>query len=393
MYQRIAASAVVWLVVACSSDKGKDAASPLSSSYLKKSAEEVLADAFSDSPTKEFVDIRRAVQSKLEDGDKQYVERYDLAGADGESVAKDERLKSPRRSCAESLGVKIDAQKEADAETAADALAKTLGALHELDENARSCADLGDERAHNCATAWMVLEVKRSREEAQTAAPSMDGLMIWLRADLGVTHEDGVVTNWENQGDLNDTLGTEAGPQWLEDGGDGFPVLRFSGAERMTSSASVTLDDATIFARFKFTVATSDDDYIYQIGAIETGSTGSLMALARGDYAATGAHLKSYHFDGASAHYGADIESDVWTTSAQVYRGSASSASHHTLWLNGDDAMMDAASAAYAVDGLLTVGSWGAKQYGFVGDFRELLVYGRRLDADERAAVEAYLAR
>jgi hypothetical protein len=393
VYQKIAASALVCLAVACSSDKGKDAVSPLSSSYLKKSAEEVLADAFSDSPTKEFADIRRAVQSKLEDADKQYVERYDLADADGESVAKDEGLKSPRRSTAASLGVKIDAQKEADAESAADALAKTLSALRELDEDARSCADLGDERAHNCATAWMLLEVKRSREEAQTTAPSMDGLVIWLRADLGVTHEDGVVTGWENQGELSDTLGTEAGPQWIEDGGDRFPVLRFSGAERMTSTASVTLDDATIFARFKFTVATSDDDYVYQIGTIETGSAGSLMALARGDYSASGAHLKSYHFDGASAHYGADIESDVWTTSSQVYLGSATSASHHTLWLNGDDAMMSSSAAAYAVDGLLTVGSWGARQYGFVGDFRELLVYERRLDADEREAVEAYLAR
>jgi hypothetical protein len=393
VYQRIAASAVVCLAVACSSDKGEDAVSPLSSSYLKKSAEEVLADAFSDSPSKEFVEIRRAVQSKLEDTDKEYVERYDLADADGESVAKDERLKSPRRGTAESLGVKIDAQKEADAETAADALAKTLSALRELDENARSCADLRDERAHSCATAWMLLEVKRSREEAQATAPSMDGLVIWLRADLGVTHEDGVVTGWENQGELSDTLGTEAGPQWIEDGGDGVPVLRFSGAERMTSTASVTLDDATIFARFRFTVATSDDDYIYQIGTIESGSAGSLMALARGDYSASGAHLKSYHFDGASAHYGADIESDVWTTSTQVYLGSATSASHHTLWLNGDDAMMDATDAAYAVDGLLTVGSWGAKQYGFIGDFRELLVYSRRLDADEREVVETYLAR
>jgi hypothetical protein len=45
------------------------------------------------------------------------------------------------------------------------------------------------------------------------------------------------------------------------------------------------------------------------------------------------------------------------------------------------------------VDGPLTVGSWGARQYGFVGDLRELLVYSRRLDADERAQVEAYLGR
>jgi hypothetical protein len=104
--------------------------------------------------------------------------------------------------------------------------------------------------------------------------------------------------------------------------------------------------------RVQFTTESSDDDYIYQIGTIATGSAGSLMALARGDYAASGAHLKSYHFDGAEAHYGADIESEVWTTSTQVYLGSTASATHPTLWLNGDDAMMDATSASYAVDGL-----------------------------------------
>jgi hypothetical protein len=57
-------------------------------------------------------------------------------------------------------------------------------------------------------------------------------------------------------------------------------VLRFSGAERLTSTASLSLSDATIFARFKFTLATSDDDYIYQIGTIESGTAGSLIALA-----------------------------------------------------------------------------------------------------------------
>ena len=89
------------------------------------------------------------------------------------------------------------------------------------------------------------------------AAPSTDGLVLWLDAsDAGSVQraEDGRVTLWRDRSDRRNHASavTEAGPSWVEKGINGRPAVRFSGWEPMrVESLAATPGNLTVFVVFE----------------------------------------------------------------------------------------------------------------------------------------------
>jgi hypothetical protein len=159
-------SSLLCILAACES--GKSASNH--STYVERDPHDVVADGLSKRPSQAFLDVRKQVEGALSKTEKSYASSYNLAGSDGQKIAKDKNLKAPRRSVAKSLKLEIDEVREENSQTAAEALAETLAALREVNEDAESCADLDDdERILNCAVAWLLLEVQRSRAGAPDA--------------------------------------------------------------------------------------------------------------------------------------------------------------------------------------------------------------------------------
>lgn len=226
--------------------------------------------------------------------------------------------------------------------------------------------------------------------------PPLDGLVVWLSADEGVVEEDRAVSAWRSRAGRGEIFRAgRSRPVLIQEpaAGERGTVVRFSGQERLTSVGALQLSSATIFARFRYEPATSDNDYIYQLGATRPKAAGEVMALSRGIYTAEGQHTQAYHFDGQDAHYGGELPSGQFVVTRQVYHGAGAARNdHHELAIGGVLVTMRSPSRApYQVDGRMTVGSWGGGQYGFEGDLAELLVYARHLSAEEILDVEGYL--
>jgi len=126
---------------------------------------------------------------------------------------------------------------------------------------------------------------------AQT--PLSSGLQAWFKADAGVTVSAGNVTAWTDQTANAFVLTpTGAGPVFTAGSVNGLPALTFNGTQQLNGNLVTAPGDASVFALFRYTVANSDNDYLYTIGASTV--SGSQLTLSRRSGQA------AYHFDGSS---------------------------------------------------------------------------------------------
>jgi hypothetical protein len=222
--------------------------------------------------------------------------------------------------------------------------------------------------------------------------PKLDAnLVLWLKADAGTnTTTDGEeVTSWTDQSVNAHVLTSTTGPVYDADGNGAMPSLRFSGAEQLDVNLGRGFTDTTVFILARQASPTSDDNYMYALG---TTGAGRMLTLARGTAANTPGHTESYHWNGSTEHLGDCIPFGEYNVFSQVYRGTASGAPFHTLWIDGVNANMETASTAYNVtSGFLRIGNYVSGNYRHVGDIAEFLVYDRVLTDAERQSVEAYL--
>ncbi|MEN0067215.1 MAG: hypothetical protein AAGA48_34100 [Myxococcota bacterium] len=218
-----------------------------------------------------------------------------------------------------------------------------------------------------------------------------------FRADKGVTlGSNDEVTAWTDvSGTLTATLdppGTD-GIKIFVDGG--LPGLDFNGTSNLVAELGQRLSDATIFVRFRYDATQSDNDYLYTVGdgLIDTAG-GTQMSLSRGTFDGQGT-LESYHYTGKDELLGERIRSDRWITSTQIYRGTKQKdgGSHHTLFLDGDDAKMDLADTAYDVQGSLAIGNYLSGDFRLANaEIRRFVIFDRILTDDEITATEAWMA-
>jgi hypothetical protein len=217
-------------------------------------------------------------------------------------------------------------------------------------------------------------------------APLQNGLHAWFKADAGVTVTNGTVTAWTDQTANGFVLTPPAtGPVLTPASVNGLPALTFDGTVQLNGSLGTeSLNDATLFAIFRYTVADSDNDYLYTLGA--NASAGSQFSLSRRS------SERAYHYDGSVAFLSADglVPGSQWLVSSQVF--GAETVSSHDLFLNGAAVLRSKSSGSYAADpGTMVIGNWTSGSTRFVGDLVELLVYDRALTESERRSMEGYL--
>ncbi|HAB15198.1 MAG TPA: hypothetical protein PLX89_17310, partial [Verrucomicrobiota bacterium] len=218
------------------------------------------------------------------------------------------------------------------------------------------------------------------------AAPPLDGLFVWLKADAGVTTNVTGVTEWRDQspsghrftpvGNVHPTV-TPATPGTSA-------AVSFNGQASFGGSPGGVLTQATIFSLFRYRIAESDNDYLFTIGA--SGLAGSQMTLSRR------ADRRAYHYDGGAQNLSAAgfLPPQQWLVAEQVF--GSPTARDHQLFVDSRSAIRSSAAAPYSADASrFVIGDWSSPGYRFVGDLTELIVYDRVLTEAERRDVNEYL--
>lgn len=217
-------------------------------------------------------------------------------------------------------------------------------------------------------------------------SPPAGNLLVWLRADAGVALANTNVVSWTNQvtnGIVFSAPTAPTRPVFATNVVNGLPAIHFNGSQRLTGNLGRQLTNATIFTLCQFTVASSDNDYVYTLG-LPTVS-GSQMTLARRD------GDDAYHFDGSTANSpDTALPAFAFQVFSQVY-GEGGAASHQ-LYQNLFALIDSEASNPYSVNASnIVLGNYSSGSFHFVGDMVEWLVYDRVLDMGERRQVEEYL--
>ncbi len=216
--------------------------------------------------------------------------------------------------------------------------------------------------------------------------PLQTDLHAWFKTDAGVTVAAGKVTAWTDQTANGFVLTPPStGPVLSASSINGLPAITFDGATQLNGSLGAgSLGDATVFATFRYTVADSNNDYLYTLGT--RSGAGSQLSLSRRPSA------RAYHFDGGTQFLSANdlLPSAQWFVSSQVYGDGEPN--DHDLFLNGAAVLRTESAGNYNPQlSNFVIGNFTDGSDRFIGDLVELLVYNRALTEAERRSVEEYL--
>jgi hypothetical protein len=222
-----------------------------------------------------------------------------------------------------------------------------------------------------------------ARIDAATPMPVTTDLLLWLRADVGVTESRGAVSSWVDQsGNHLDARQPDATkqPSWVGAGLLGRPTLVFDGEDFLSLPGGFA-DFSAGFSLFAVVVADMPDpcvDILHVSNGVEI------------DDIAVGRHDGRVQYE----VYTDVLRGDDFPTGmpelVSVVHAKSSTA---TLRLNGQPFASGDLALPTNVTRLSNVvgrslytncGSWN-------GGISEILVYRRALDTDERAHVEDYL--
>ena len=211
------------------------------------------------------------------------------------------------------------------------------------------------------------------------------GLRLWLQGDAGVTLNGASVVRWADQSGQGNDLTAPAGSGPTLNGCVRTAVS-FNGVQQMSGSLGAgNLQAASVFSIIRYTVSSSDTDYLYAIGS--PGQSGSQICASRrnGD--------RPYHFDGSIENVSSttSIAPDSWRIFTQVV-GDQSPTAHR--WSDQDGSLLtSSATNPYSALPSMVLGNWSSGAFFMVGDVHELLVYDRVLSVTDEQAVESYLAQ
>jgi hypothetical protein len=133
-------------------------------------------------------------------------------------------------------------------------------------------------------TAAFLVAISLSPISLIAQSPPAGNLLVWLRADTGVALADTNVVSWSNQVANGIVFSAPSGgtrPMLATNVVNGLPAVHFDGSRRLTGNLGQQLTNATIFTLCQYTIASSDNDYVYALGL--PGSSGSQMTFSRRD--------------------------------------------------------------------------------------------------------------
>ncbi|MGE4183269.1 MAG: carbohydrate-binding domain-containing protein, partial [Limisphaerales bacterium] len=225
------------------------------------------------------------------------------------------------------------------------------------------------------------------------ALPARENLLVWLRADAGLSLTDGTnVISWTDQSRNGFVFAapTEVTrPEWVANSTSGVPAVRFAAASnpRLQANLGRTLTNATIFTLARWVDTSNGHRYVYAFGTRDY--SGLMMTLARRD------RDQAYHYDGAAERF---ADNTIPGTDLRVFTQVFGEGGPDRHRLSVDlrtvlDTRTTVGRAYSAVATNVVLGNYVTGSYGFVGDLVEWLVYDRVLSVEERLEVEEYLSQ
>lgn len=221
-----------------------------------------------------------------------------------------------------------------------------------------------------------------------SAAIPGDGLALWLDAAAGVTKVDGAVTAWADQSatpaPAGATAGAAARPLWVAAAIGDRPALRFDGSDDALDLAPGLADlrrnGLTIAAVVRSTAGRRSAP-ILSLATTTGGGRVELRRLGFGPEALLGVE-------------GAALSGPVGFEAAEpsMVLATVGPDGHSSLAGTGDQAAEGALPRPAGIARDASRMGRDGKGLGFKGDVAELLVWDRRLDADEQDAVALWLA-
>lgn len=223
-----------------------------------------------------------------------------------------------------------------------------------------------------------------------SSPPVTSGLSVWLCSDTNVdTRPDGTVVTWgsaDGSGIQAVAVGSTR-PQFLGGQINGWPVLRFSGAQGMFLQTGVIAQDS-----FTLVVVGRSFDPRSMGGS---GLSGQKMVFYQdGSQAQTNASVSVgwngvgiYEF-GVNDYPRAEAGADAACFCPLVVRYENKSLN---VWLTGNNVISNGSNPSQPVGVPHGIGGTGDATGGFAGDIAEVLIYNRALNDWERQMVEQYV--
>ena len=224
---------------------------------------------------------------------------------------------------------------------------------------------------------------------------SLDSLVLWLKADAGITKSENRVSAWADQSSASTdmTQGTASKqPLYVASQINSLPIIRFLTNDFMQKTSSVFNGDAslpmTVAVVLKIAAAAAagtDTQHAFGIGGAETQGENALVWTGKADDALATFKLSSTKLDPTSVSDG-DIA--VATTKLLMYEISADGMCN--LWVDRDKVI---SNTAIATDGTLSsiarVGGWGTKAPDM--DLGELCVWQGVIKSDDKQNFFSYI--
>jgi|GEM_PF-3540158 len=214
----------------------------------------------------------------------------------------------------------------------------------------------------------------------------MDGLCIWFKADLGVSHDMvDKVSSWEDQTGAYTVAQTgEARPAYVPDALNDQPVLRFNGSQWLFSPVQVTdkLNGAETFITVASTTDPGGQRYNVFLGGGGSNSGGRGMGYK------DSRQTFDYYFNFTS---GAGAPKDPRYVIEAVTLDS--SRGQVKFYRDGVCTATSGAGGLANIDDGLSIGTANNTScVGWKGDIAEILVYDHALTPSDLLQVEQYLA-
>ena len=221
--------------------------------------------------------------------------------------------------------------------------------------------------------------------------PITDGLNVWLCSDTNVDmRPDETVVSWgaaDGTGLQATAIGSTR-PQWVGDQINGYPVLRFAGAQGLFLETGVIAQDSFTLV----VVGRSMDERQYG----GEGLAGQKMVFYQDGSAALTHAAVSVGWNGVGVYeFGVseapraevnDVGADCLCPLVVRYESKALK-----VWLGGGLVIDDGSVPTQPVNAPHGIGGTGDATGGFAGDIAEVLIYNRALSDGERQQVEQYV--
>ncbi|MDH5681015.1 MAG: LamG domain-containing protein, partial [Spirochaetota bacterium] len=218
---------------------------------------------------------------------------------------------------------------------------------------------------------------------------SITGLTLWLKADAGVTHTAGSVTQWADQSGNGYHMVPGVSPTYATGVVNGNPVLSFDGTQFLRNTAVPTPTNPTIIAvsspldstnrRIASHTATQNDGWSFWWDLAEQYRI-AFPVLTIGGLWATTYTPKAIKISSAG----------VFSINTGIHYGPANQVSHDGGYIQQDTGPNP--TIFYGTAPIFNVGAQADAGNIFVGDIAEVIYYNRALTDNEILGIELYLS-